>query len=165
MSTFGNYPHTQTAFFVHCKNSCDFMISFRYKPLPDLVLRVKEVNYHYRLLAKQHDRLRRKIAAAADKANVVVDEGIHNDLVAITTDSATFLDDLPPDSFQRIFWQQQVEAAAQKDPRAMRWHPLMIRWCLHLRHRLVCVITCVLFTYVFCTDLVEHMSPCVLLAV
>ena len=112
-------------------------ISFRYKPLPDLVSRVKEVHHQYRLLSRQHDRLRGKIAAAADKANIVVDEETHHDLVAITEDSVNFLDDLPPDSFQRIFWQQQVEAAAQKDSRAMRWHPLMVRWCLYLRHRLV----------------------------
>ena len=99
--------------------------------------RVKEVHHHYRLLLKQHDRLQRKIAAAADKANVIIDEGIQNDLVAITANSVKFIDDLPPDSFKHIFWQQQFEAAAQKDPCTMRWHPLMIRWCLHLRHRSV----------------------------
>ena len=103
--------------------------------MPDLVSRVKEVHHNYRLLSRQHNRLQRKIAAAAEKTNVVVDEEIHNDLVVITADSTKFLDDQPPNSFQRIFWQQQVEAAAQKDSRTMRWHPLMIRWCLYLRHR------------------------------
>ena len=29
--------------------------------------------------------------------------------------------------FQRLFWQQQAEAAGKSDPRAMRWHPFMIR--------------------------------------
>ena len=79
------------------------------------------------------------IAAAADKADVVIDEQTHNDSgdTAITADSAKFLDNLLPDSFQRIFWQQQVEVAAQKDPCTMHWHPLMICWCLYLRHRLV----------------------------
>eukprot|EP00731_Ephydatia_muelleri_P014633 Em0008g353a len=41
----------------------------------------------------------------------------------------------PKDSFPRIFWQQQMEAAFRKNARTMRWHPLMIRWCLSLRHR------------------------------
>ena len=40
----------------------------------------------------------------------------------------------PPDSFQRIFWDQQ-KMAAQRSPKGMRWHPLMIRWCLYLRHQ------------------------------
>ena len=48
-----------------------------------------------------------------------------------------FIEDLPSDSFKRIFWEQQVEAASKKDSRSMRWHPLMIRWCLHLRHRYI----------------------------
>ena len=34
-------------------------------------------------------------------------------------------------SFARMFWQQQQEAARQHDARTMRWHPQMIRWCLH----------------------------------
>ena len=43
----------------------------------------------------------------------------------------------PPGSFQDIFWQQQKEAASRsgKEKRGMRWHPLMIKWCLYLRHQ------------------------------
>ena len=40
----------------------------------------------------------------------------------------------PPDSFGRIFWEQQNKAAQLKSASAMRWHPLMVKWCLHLRH-------------------------------
>ena len=75
-------------------------IFFRYKPLPDLVPQVKEVHHHYRLLSRQHDRLRGKIATAADKANIVFDKNIHNGLVTITADSAKFIDDIPPHSFK-----------------------------------------------------------------
>lgn len=39
-----------------------------------------------------------------------------------------------PDSFPRIFWEQQ-KMAVGKSPKGMRWHPLMIRWCLYLRHQ------------------------------
>ena len=47
----------------------------------------------------------------------------------------------PSDCFKRIFWEQQSQATCiemsskRKDCRAMRWHPLMIRWCLSLRHQ------------------------------
>ena len=41
----------------------------------------------------------------------------------------------PEDSFPRLFWQQQMKAASVKDTRAMRWHPLMIKWCLYLQHK------------------------------
>ena len=39
-----------------------------------------------------------------------------------------------PDSFQYIFWKQQHKAASLKDARSMKWHPLLIKWCLYLRH-------------------------------
>ena len=37
--------------------------------------------------------------------------------------------------FQRLFWQQQAEAAGKSDPQAMRWHPFMIRWCIYLQYQ------------------------------
>ena len=40
----------------------------------------------------------------------------------------------PEGSFQRLFWQQQKKASATPDKRGFRWHPLMIKWCLYLRH-------------------------------
>ena len=39
--------------------------------------------------------------------------------------------------FKYIFWQKQLEAARKKDAQDMRWHPLMIHWCLYIRHRWV----------------------------
>ena len=41
----------------------------------------------------------------------------------------------PPDSFGHIFWQQQMKAATSKSASSMRWNPLMIKWCLHIRHK------------------------------
>lgn len=40
----------------------------------------------------------------------------------------------PPDSFPRLFWEQQKQAA-KRSPKGMRWHPLMVRWCLYLKHQ------------------------------
>ena len=36
------------------------------------------------------------------------------------------------DIFHRLFWDQQVETMA-KLPTQWCWHPMLIRWCLHLR--------------------------------
>ena len=41
----------------------------------------------------------------------------------------------PEGSFQKIFWDQQKQAMKQKDMRGIRWYPLMIRFCLYLRHQ------------------------------
>ena len=40
----------------------------------------------------------------------------------------------PPDSFERIFWEQQLQHSKLRDSRSMKWHPLMIRWCIYLKH-------------------------------
>ena len=53
------------------------------------------------------------------------------------SESPSILKDLPDNSFQCIFWEQQLQAAKQKDSCSMRWHPLMIRWCLYLQHKYV----------------------------
>lgn len=43
----------------------------------------------------------------------------------------------PVDSFQHVFWKQQKESLAKqgKSRNGIRWHPLMIKWCLYLRHQ------------------------------
>ena len=43
---------------------------------------------------------------------------------------------IQPGSFRDIFWKQQKKTAGRSDTekKGMRWHPLMIRWCLYLRH-------------------------------
>ena len=33
----------------------------------------------------------------------------------------------------RLFWEQQLEAMKLKDARQVRWHPMMIKWCLSLK--------------------------------
>lgn len=60
-----------------------------------------------------------------------VTEELHSDLKQIMSSHVTAT--TQPDSFQKIFWEQQQKALSslQKD---MRWHPPMIKWCLYLKH-------------------------------
>lgn len=37
--------------------------------------------------------------------------------------------------FRRIFWDEQLKALQTKDPRQVRWHPALIKWCLHLKFK------------------------------
>lgn len=43
-------------------------------------------------------------------------------------DNNPFAEDTP----QRLLWEQQKKQALLKDKRGMRWHPLIIRWCISL---------------------------------
>ncbi|XP_065894386.1 uncharacterized protein [Dysidea avara] len=110
-------------------------ITYGCQPVPVLVTRLGGLAKEYRNLSKQNDRLKERIAVYCESNGIEVDDDMHKDLKEIASQSTSFLDDLPPDSFKKIFWNQQIEAASKKDARSMRWHPLIIRWCLHLRHR------------------------------
>lgn len=39
----------------------------------------------------------------------------------------------PEGTFARVFWEQQLQAASTKDCRQVRWHPLMIKFCLNIK--------------------------------
>ena len=38
----------------------------------------------------------------------------------------------PPDSVQSLLWEQQKKQAALSNKHSMKWHPVMIRWCVSL---------------------------------
>ena len=82
-----------------------------------------------------------KIEEKTDKIGITLDEDMHKDMVGIMKSSEvlSFMKSLPEDSFRQLFWAQQMEAATKKNPCSMKWHPLMILWCLTLRHRCILI--------------------------
>ena len=40
----------------------------------------------------------------------------------------------PEGSFARSFWESQCKVLSLKNMKSMRWDPIIIRWCLYLRH-------------------------------
>lgn len=83
----------------------------------------------------QKGRLKLKLQEAIEKDGVVVDSATHTDLQEIMSNHETQITTMyPEDSFQHIFWRQQQQAAKVKKSCSMRWHPLVIKWCLYLRH-------------------------------
>ena len=80
-------------------------------------------------------RVKARLEEAIDAHGVVVDRLTHDDLHRIMTENTPKVhDQYPSGSFACIFWEQQMNAAKAKSASGMRWHPLMIKWCLHLRH-------------------------------
>uniref|UniRef100_A0A1X7VGH2 Transposable element P transposase-like RNase H domain-containing protein n=1 Tax=Amphimedon queenslandica TaxID=400682 RepID=A0A1X7VGH2_AMPQE len=39
----------------------------------------------------------------------------------------------PEGSFLTLFWEEQLNAASVKDARLIRWHRVMVKWCLNLK--------------------------------
>ena len=66
------------------------------------------------------------------KANsIALDVDLHNDFQDLIDNVKQ---EFPDDSFEKLFWEQQKKAF-QCDPRRRRWHPMMIRFALHIHLR------------------------------
>uniref|UniRef100_A0A1X7UPQ6 Uncharacterized protein n=1 Tax=Amphimedon queenslandica TaxID=400682 RepID=A0A1X7UPQ6_AMPQE len=107
--------------------------NYRYLPSPEKTKRLHDKQQENRSLKKRINNLEEKIAKITDKEGVDMDDETSHDIYQMVQDEQSVIEKLPDDSFQSIFWRQQREAA-EKHPKAMRWHPLMIQWCLYLRH-------------------------------
>ena len=109
-------------------------------PFRNLTTPEKEIRYQREhTLRRSHERcidhLKEKLEKEVEDRGVAVDECLHQDLTQIMQQNTdTVLKSCPPGSFGRIFWECQKRATSLKDARSMRWDPLMVRWCLYLRH-------------------------------
>ena len=81
-------------------------------------------------------RLQCKLATVIARCGVSLDEDTTSDLSKVMEEEDQVVKEIYPeeDCFQRIFWQQQKEASSRSG-RGIRWHPLMIKWCIYLRHQ------------------------------
>ena len=80
-------------------------------------------------------RFKKRISDATARDGVELDGELSNDLKAIMAANTQQVHSTYPEgSFQRLFWDQQQTALSLKDSRSMKWHPLVIKWCLYLRH-------------------------------
>ena len=70
-----------------------------------------------------------------ETVGVQLDEEARKGLQQIMAAESARMAESLPDGFQKLFWQQQSEAASKSSAKGMRSHPLMIKWCLYLRHR------------------------------
>ena len=116
-------------------------MNYRYLTDSEKIERMKKQRSELRRTKLQRDQLIEKLERFTQSQGASVDTGLHNDLCRIINNEQGAISKLPEDSFKRLFWEQQSEAALKKnqtsksDCRGMRWHPLMIRWCLYLRHQ------------------------------
>ena len=85
-------------------------------------------------LKAANERLKEKIANLCQKEGILLNHTLHHGMVSIMEENeGSIQHNHKEGSFQRLFWDQQIAAAKLSDPRQMRWHHHMIRWCLHLR--------------------------------
>ena len=117
---------------INCINN---LINIRYLSSPEKQERYRRLHSLKEATVKRLHRVQKKLEEALDKQGVDVPEELHSDLDSIMKEhSPDIASKFPTGSFQRIFWEQQHQANTTQKAQGRRWHPLMIKWCLYLRH-------------------------------
>ena len=113
----------------------DSHVNCRYLTTPEKCDRLKRLHQLQRSTRLRTDRVKRKLTHIIEKNSVSLDDGTHNDIKEIMVDSTPHIANwFPKNSFKHLFWEQQRKALQVKDSKSIKWHPLMIKWCLYLRH-------------------------------
>lgn len=77
-----------------------------------------------------------KLDESLRSSSVQLDDALCDDFQTImASENNLIMKKYPEGSFQNVFWKQQFEAASKSDKRGIRWDPLMIKWCIYLRHK------------------------------
>ena len=102
---------------------------------PEKKLRLATMYKELRTARRQVGRLKARLSEATEAVGEVVSPDTHKSLKSIMAENESSVhENFPPDSFGRIIWEEQKKAAAMSSSTGMRWHPLIIKWCIHLRH-------------------------------
>lgn len=108
--------------------------NLRWLSTPEKSKRYSQLRTRLDAKEKKIKRLKEKIGVMMEKDHITLDPTLHSDFKAIMSEmSKRVHEECVEDSFKRLFWDQQLKAANMKDARQIRWHPAVIKWCLHLK--------------------------------
>ena len=110
--------------------------NYRFLTTPEKINRLGSVDHQHRITQKKLFHLQEKLQKIIYLQAVAIDEDDDTDMCTIMAEEeAQFLNSYPEGSFQHLFWEEQKKAAAKRKGNGVRWHPLMIKFCLYLRHQ------------------------------
>ena len=105
--------------------------NLRYLTREELIERLNNAQNHKKEALRKIGKLSKIVAASIEQEGATLGDENHIIVNEIFNKTPyTFAEDTP----QFLLWQQQKEEASKKDSRGMRWHPLIIRWCLSIYH-------------------------------
>ena len=108
--------------------------NYRYLRTPQRKEQMSKLRAEVRRQRNEVKRLRSMLNEAMEQEGIVVDKQLENDLHTIMLEHTKEVNmKYAKDSFHLLFWDQQLRVLKTKDKRQVRWHPMMIRWCLSLK--------------------------------
>jgi hypothetical protein len=108
--------------------------NIRWLTTPEKLNRYSRLRSRLDVKHKEVKRLREKIDVLTERNHVLLDSTLHTDFKSMMCElTEKVQQENSENSFKRLFWEQQLKACNANDSRQIRWHPAMIKWCLHLK--------------------------------
>ena len=95
----------------------------------DLEQKVKDYQRDRRALKQSNQRLQKKITKMSKQESVSLGEEINDIISNVARTNSPGFDENSP---KYLLWEQQKKMSNLKSKTSMRWHPVMIRWCLSI---------------------------------
>ena len=97
--------------------------------------RLKNLHDSLKVATRKLSTLEGKIKRIMETQAIHLEGNDNSDISSIVSDVTPLVEkNYPPNTPQRIFWDQQILFNSLKNPRQMKWHPFMIRFALNLKY-------------------------------
>ncbi|SMN01062.1 hypothetical protein SPONL_1742 [uncultured Candidatus Thioglobus sp.] len=117
------------------KENTSSHINYRFMDSDSKDLRMKKLQLEVQNKNKKLKRLESVLQQCIREESIPVDDTLHSDLLTIMNQHVPSPGNDQTKDFKEIFWKQQLQAFAKKNPKSIRWHPLVVKWCLYLHHK------------------------------
>jgi len=108
-------------------------VNERWLNTDEIKQKAEQLKSRLRTTERRNVCLEQKIKEDIDKKSIEVDKELSNGLVDIMNEYSDKINQqYEENSFHHLFWNKQVKNMT-KSPKLRRWHPMIIRWCLHLK--------------------------------
>ncbi len=94
---------------------------------------MKNCSTEAKVAKKEVQRLKQRIQEMRAKQGITVDDHLSEDLSTILHKKTDEIRKTSPRHISTFVWEQQVEALSVPDRRQVRWHPMIIKWCLSMK--------------------------------
>lgn len=100
---------------------------------PEKIDRIQSLKSQNRSLQLKNKRLQLRLTSAIEKDSITLDDQTSSDINQIMEDEDKQISILIP----FIFWKTQKELCVKEgnSKKGIRWHPLIVKWCLYLKHQ------------------------------
>ena len=106
----------------------------RYLNTPEKMKKMSNLKKKVKLVESKVRKLKTRIEQLTQQQGESIDSDLQDNLLSVMNENNdSIIASYPENSFARIFWEQQLRAASVKDKRQVRWHPLIIKWCINLK--------------------------------